>query len=257
MREMGRKIFHDYWNSFRWSHFRKIYRKGAVAYLLWVAYMLSVPYITGSAVHSIWSYVIVMLYLISLVLNMSVVPIYLPKQMFLTPMSKDERYRYLRGMMCMKICVPVLTGMVVTILWTWFREAPVWIGATNFISGCSIILAGTITTWPGSIWYRNDLGDTTQPLKRIKDVRIKGLQAISTSELVISISMYLIGMVFIESDDFSALWVKIVFAIASAVQIILSGCVLRYLKPVVEIATDYEKTYAVDRMFRSESPSHE
>ena len=248
---MEKKIFHDYWNSFRWSRFRKIYSKNAIFYLLWSAYMLCVPFITNSAVDNIWSYLVVMLYLIFVVLNASVVPICLPKLMFLTPMSKEERHRYMSGMMKMKILVPAFVGFGVSVLWMWLRKAPLWIGAANYIAGCSIVLAGTITTWPGSIWFRQDGVSADQPVKRIEDVRLKGLRILSTTEIIIAISAYMIGMVFLENTDFEKLWVKILLAIATLVHIILIPFILRYVNPIVEIATDYEKTYSVDKIFRT------
>lgn len=249
---MKKKILHDYINSFRWNHFKKVFRKGIMIYFFWMIYMTLLPLFNGILKQNVWSYLIAMIYIFCVITNESVVPIYLPKQMFLTPMSKSERTHYMKGMLTLKILVPFVLGTFAIIVWAGLRNAPVWLAITNYIAGCSLVLGGTITSWPGSIWYRNDIANEKTELERIHDKRLKGLQALSTVDIILAICAYLVGMVFLEETDFEAGWVKIMAIIVVVLFAILNALILRYVRPVIEIATEYEKTYVVDKIFRAE-----
>ena len=61
-------------------------------------------------------------------------------------------------------------------------------------------------------------------------------------------------MIFIEETDFTVLWISIVLGIFSVLLLLLDVVVLSYLRPVVELASDYEKMYAADRIITEVAP---
>ena len=55
-------------------------------------------------------------------------------------------------------------------------------------------------------------------------------------------------MAFIEENDFTVLWISIVLGTLTVLLLLLDVVILRYTRPVVELASDYEKMYAADRI---------
>ena len=102
--------------------------------------------------------------------SLAAIPIRLPKQMFLCPLSEAEREKYAKIIFGVRFIMPIILGClgcwIATV--TGFMDVRlVWIMVAGIIS---VMLCGSITTWPGSTWERNE-----KEKVRLKNPKLKGL----------------------------------------------------------------------------------
>lgn len=248
---MKKKIWKDYIKSFRPSQIRKIYSNGnSFAFFWWFIYMLTMPFILGNAEDNsnpvdYIGYLVFVISLAFVVLNASVVAIRLPKQMYLVPMSRSQREEYLQGLLQLKLVVPmVLSGSIIAI-YCGIVGMPTAFTIMNLIGICSCAICGAITSWPGSVWHRNDGMSQEKKMKRVSDERLEKLPVFSTLGVVFGVIEVLFS-IFIEIDDYEKLGLRIGMGLLVGFLLIMDVVVLRYAKPVIEVAADYEKTCSVD-----------
>lgn len=247
---MRKKIIHDYFDSFRPSRLRKMFRKeNGFLFWFWITY-----YIVVFPKNKMLSASLAYLLFAVMILNGYAVVIHLPKQMFLVPMTKEERTVYLRGLLCMKLSVPMLVGFLAVLIWAVYFDAPFLFAVMNYIGICSLAITVSITSRPGSVWYRLVDEQAGKVKPRIKDGKWKYLEICSCIGMVLSLGEVAVGMIFIEETDFTVLWISIVLGIFSVLLLLLDVVVLSYLRPVVELASDYEKMYAADRIITEVAP---
>ena len=147
---MRKKIIHDYFDSFRPSRLRKMFRKeNGFLFWFWITY-----YIVVFPKNNMLSASLAYLLFAVMILNGYAVVIHLPKQMFLVPMTKEERTVYLRGLLCMTLSVPMLVGFLAVLIWAVYFDAPFLFAVMNYIGICSLAITVSITSRPGSVWYR-------------------------------------------------------------------------------------------------------
>ena len=247
---MRKKIIHDYFDSFRPSRLRKMFRKeNGFLFWFWITY-----YIVVFPKNNMLSASLAYLLFAVMILNGYAVVIHLPKQMFLVPMTKEERTVYLRGLLCMKLSVPMLVGFLAVLIWAVYFDAPFLFAVMNYVGICSLAITVSITSRPGSVWYRLVDEQAGKVKPRIKDGKWKYLEICSCIGMVLSLGEVAVGMIFIEETDFTVLWISIVLGIFSVLLLLLDVVVLSYLRPVVELASDYEKMYAADRIITEVAP---
>ena len=241
---MRRKIIHDYFDSFRPSKLRKIFRKeNGFLFWFWITY-----YIVVLPKNNMFRVSLAYLLFAVFILNGYAVAIHLPKQMYLVPMTKEERTVYLRGLLCMKLSVPMLVGFLAVLVWAVYFDAPFVFAVMNYIGICSLAITISITSRPGSVWYRLDDEQADKVKPRIRDGKWKYLEICSCIGMVFSMAEVAVGMAFIEENDFTVLWISIVLGTLTVLLLLLDVVILRYTRPVVELASDYERMYAADRI---------
>lgn len=249
---MKKKIWNDYIKSFRWSQIRKMYSNGnPFALLIWLVYVWMLPVFNRINGDDCISCIVLVLSLSFVILNASVVAIRLPKQMYLIPMSMSQRKEYLNGLLQLKLVVPmVLSGSLIAIYCGIIGMPAVFI-IMNVIGICSCAICGAITSWPGSVWQRNDIASQEKKVKRVSDRRLKKLPIFSTLGVIFGVSEVIFG-VFIETEDYENFWIWIGMGLLVGFLLIMDVVVLRYAKPVTEVAADYEKTCGMDLLLGEE-----
>lgn len=173
--------------------------------------------------------------------SMNVVPIQLPKQMFLCPMAEWERKSYARQLYWLRFLVTVVLGLV-------FHGAGMVFGIMNWkealiqqLGLTSMMLCISISTFPGSRWDGGEEKDRYY----MYTSRMKGLGVASVLGLLISL-FYKVILVYNVKWQWQTSVLFRIYSIASvAGMVITSIWVLFYLKPFFELITDYEYSYDV------------
>ena len=236
---MDKKVLRDYINALRLSNIRKMLGKnGQTGALVWFIYMVTVPFVTMSNEEtSLGGYLMAVLFLMFAIVSGAAAAIGLPKQMFLVPMTMQERYSYLKGMLRLKLLVPNIFNAVAIVIWTKLQHAPAWAGIAFFIAGCAFVIGDAFASWRGNSWRR----ENEKLYERVYDKAQRTLLTQCILEMVIGVSAYMVGVIALEPGDYEKLWIKIVTGIVAGIEIILAALILQYRDVVVELGCDYEK----------------
>ena len=236
---MDKKVLRDYINALRISNIRKMLGKnGQTGALVWSIYMVTVPFVTMSNEKtSLGGYLMAVLFLMFAIVSGAAAAIGLPKQMFLVPMTMQERYSYLKGMLRIKLLVPNIFNAVAIVIWTKLQHAPAWEGIAFFIAGCAFVIGDAFASWRGNFWRR----ENEKLYERVYDKAQRTLLTQCILEMVIGVSAYMVGVIALEPGDYEKLWIKIVTGIVASIEIILAALILRHRDVVVELGCDYEK----------------
>ncbi len=237
---MDKKVLRDYINALRISNIRKMLGKnGQTGALVWAIYMVTVPFVTMSNEKTnLGGYLMAVLFLMFAIVSGAVAAIGLPKQMFLVPMTMQERYSYLKGMLRLKLLVPNLFNAVAIVIWTKLQHAPAWAGIAFFIAGAAFVIGDAFASWRGNFWLREG---NEKLYERVYDKAQRTLLTQCILEMVIGVSAYMVGVIALEPGDYEKLWIKIVTGIVAGIEIILAALILRHRDAVVELGCDYEK----------------
>lgn len=236
---MDKKVLRDYINALRISNIRRMLGKnGQTGALVWSIYMVTVPFVTMSNEKtSLGGYLMAVLFLMFAIVSGAAAAIGLPKQMFLVPMTMQERYSYLKGMLRIKLLVPNIFNAVAIVIWTKLQHAPAWEGIAFFIAGCAFVIGDAFASWRGNFWRR----ENEKLYERVYDKAQRTLLTQCILEMVIGVSAYMVGVIALEPGDYEKLWIKIVTGIVAGIEIILAVLILRHRDVVVELGCDYEK----------------
>ena len=236
---MDKKVLRDYINALRISNIRKMLGKnGQTGALVWSIYMVTVPFVTMSNEKtSLGGYLMAVLFLMFAIVSGAAAAIGLPKQMFLVPMTMQERYSYLKGMLRIKLLVPNIFNAVAIVIWTKLQHAPAWEGIAFFIAGCAFVIGDAFASWRGNFLRR----ENETLYERVYDKAQRTLLTQCILEMVIGVSAYMVGVIALEPGDYEKLWIKIVTGIVAGIEIILAALILRHRDVVVELGCDYEK----------------
>ena len=138
----------------------------------------------------------------------------------------------------MRLLGPVLFGAVtysVSALVGWQDVEWLWF---EFFGLVSMMICGSITSWPGSTWERSDT-----KLKRLMTPELKGLYAPTMAGLIDAICCQLLVTVAWDGEP------DMIFSVLVTISgVILVACdiyVLRYFKPVIKNCITYEMSYDV------------
>lgn len=235
---MLRKVWLDYLDGFRWSKIRTFYNFNRAWVFIYMLTML--PFIVQNNHEEI---ILVEYYLtvIPLLLGfhtMAIVPLRLPKQMYLCPMGMEERQQYLKQMFWVRLVMPILLGMVLSTIGVLAGRFE-WLYVGKLIFGLlSFMLAGSITYFPGSVMDR----DNDKEKEHFTDKRLKGLKTIGMIGQGMTL-IYVVLLIFQVGD--TDMWITKLSDILMLPIIISAIWVLRYLPTVLELNVDYENAYEV------------
>ena len=234
---MLRKVWLDYLEGFRWSKIRAFYNFNRAWIFIYMLTML--PFIVQNNHEEI---VLVEYYLtvIPLLLGMhtmAIIPLRLPKQMYLCPMGMRERQQYLKQMFWLRLMMPVLFGMVLFTIGVMAGRFD-WLYVGKQVFGLlSIMISGSITYFPGSVMDR----DNDKEKEHFTDKRLKGLKTIGMIGQVTSL-IYVVLLIFFMT---TLRWVRILNDILALPILIADIWTLRYLPTILELNVDYENAYEV------------
>lgn len=235
---MLRKVWLDYLEGFRWSKIRAFYNFSRAWIFIYMMTML--PFIVQNNHEEI---VLVEYYLIVIPLllgfhSMAIIPLRLPKQMYLCPMGMKERQQYLKQMFWVRLVVPVFLGIVLsTIGMAVGRFDWIYIGKQIF-GLVSFLITGSITYFPGSVMDR----DNDKEKEHFTDKRLKGLKTIGMIGQVTGL-IYAVLLIFQVGE--TDMWIRYLSDILVLPIIISDLWTLCYLPTVLELNVDYENAYEV------------
>lgn len=235
---MLRKVWLDYLEGFRWSKIRAFYNFSRAWIFIYMMTML--PFIVQNNHEEI---VLVEYYLIVIPLllgfhSMAIIPLRLPKQMYLCPMGMKERQQYLKQMFWVRLVVPVFLGIVLsTIGMAVGRFDWIYIGKQIF-GLVSFMITGSITYFPGSVMDR----DNDKEKEHFTDKRLKGLKTIGMIGQVTGL-IYAVLLIFQVGE--TDMWIRYLSDILVLPIIISDLWTLCYLPTVLELNVDYENAYGV------------
>jgi len=235
---MLRKVWLDYLEGFCWSKIRAFYNFNRAWIFIYMLTML--PFIVQNNHEEI---VLVEYYLtvIPLLLGMhtmAIIPLRLPKQMYLCPMGMEERQQYLKQMFWVRLVVPVLFGMILSVIGMVVGRFDLIYAGKQMFGLLSVMISGSITYFPGSVMDR----DNDKEKEHFTDKRLKGLKTIGmtgqiTSLIYVVLLIFQVGMV--------DMWIRYLSNILVLSIIIADIWTMRYLPTVLELNVDYENAYEV------------
>ncbi len=235
---MLRKVWLDYLEGFRWSKIRAFYNFSRAWIFIYMLTML--PFIVQNNHEEI---VLVEYYLVVIPVllgfhTMAIIPLRLPKQMYLCPMGMNERQQYLKQMFWVRLMMPLLFGVVLSAIGMLVLRFD-WIYVGKQLFGLlSFMLAGSITYFPGSVMDR----DNDKDKEHFTDKRLKGLKTAGGVGQVTTL-IYVVLLIFQVGD--MDMWITKLSDILMLPIIISDIWLLRYLPTVLELNVDYENAYEV------------
>lgn len=170
------------------------------------------------------------------IMTLTIVPIKLPKQMFLCPMQEKERKKYVHELFAVRLLVPLILEIIGSTIAIGSEKVSPLMMAEEVFALISLMLCCSITSWEGCVWSREENGK----VKRVKDERVKGLYTINILGMCISLFVFIINIVMI--DDTVTIVFGIFMGFVAGIMLILDILVLRYYPIIVEFSTDYERT---------------
>lgn len=231
------KVWLDYLECFRWSKIRVFYNFSRAWIFIYMLTML--PFIVQNNHEEIIlvEYYLTVIPLLLGVHTMAIVPLRLPKQMYLCPMGMEERQRYLKQMFWVRLVMPILWGMVLSTIGVLAGRFD-WLYVGKELFGLlSFMITGSITYFPGSVMDR----DNDKEKEHFTDKRLKGLKTIGMIGQVTSL-IYVVLLIFFMT---TLHWVRILNDILALPVIIADIWTLCYLPTVLELNVDYENAYEV------------
>lgn len=111
---MLKKVWLDYLEGFRWIKIRAFYNFSRAWIFIYMLTML--PFIVQNNHEEIvlGEYYLVVIPVLLGFHTMAVIPLRLPKQMYLCPMGMKERQQYLKQMFWVRLMMPLLLGFVLS-----------------------------------------------------------------------------------------------------------------------------------------------
>lgn len=235
---MLRKVLEDYRDGFRWSRFKETYHFSMLWMYLYLLCFFPIILDMNEKTELLARYYAMALPLLFGVYSLSAIPIRLPKQMFLCPMNEAEREKYAKTLFVVRLLGPVLFGAVtysVSAIAGWMDAEWLWF---EFFGLVSMMICGSITSWPGSTWERSDT-----KLKRLMNPELKGLYAPTMTGLIAAVCCQM--LLTVAWDGEQDVIFNVLVVIIGVVTIVCDMLVLRYFKPVIKNCITYEMSYDV------------
>ena len=235
---MLRKVLEDYRDGFRWSRFKETYHFSMLWVYLYLLAFFPIILDMNEKTELLARYYAMALPFLFGVYSLSAVPIRLPKQMFLCPMNEAERENYAKTLFMVRLLGPVLFGALtysVSAIAGWMDGEWLWF---EFFGLVSMMLCGSITTWPGSTWERSDTKH-----KRLVNPELKGLYGRTVTGLIGATCCQV--LLTVAWDGEPDVIFNVLVVIIGMVTIVCDILVLRYFKPVIKNCITYEMSYDV------------
>lgn len=235
---MLRKVLKDYREGFRWSRFKETYH---YTMLWWYMYMFCFfPIILdlNEKVEKLGGYYLVIIPLLFGMYSVAAIPIRLPKQMFLCPLTMEERKKYVSLLFWVRYIGTVLPGIIaygIAVLLGWI---PVEFLPVQILGLLAAVFCASITSWPGSTWERDE-----KKKNKFKTPELKGLYPISVIGLLMAIFLQCFEPFELFETVTKGTWIFL--GIYSTIVLVLVALLSRYIKPVLKMTTVYEYSYDV------------
>lgn len=236
---MLRKVLKDCRDGFRWSRFKEICNFSMLWSYVYLLTFFPIIMHLNEKTERLGRYFIMMFPMLLGMYSLLAIPIRLPKQMFLCPLTEKERKQYVKTLFMVRFAVPVLVSVLtysVSLIFGWLDADLLWI---QFAGLFSFLLCGSITNRPGSTWERTDTGKN-----RLKNPKFRGLSGISGTGLISAVFLQMINALGWYSGE-ADIFLKISIIVLGMVTIVCDVLVLRYLEPVIDMNIDYENSYNV------------
>ena len=233
---MLRKVLEEYRDGFRWNRFKETYHFSMLWMYVYLLCFFPVIIDMNEKPELIPRYYAMALPLLFGIYSLSAIPIRLPKQMFLCPMNEAEREKYAKMLFVIRLLGPVLFGLVTYSIAAIAGWLDVRLLGFEFLGLVSMMICGSITSWPGSTWERSDT-----KRKRLTNPELKGLYAPTMVGLIDAVCCQL--LVTVAWDGEADMMFNVLVAICGILLIVCDMSVLRYFKPVIKNCITYEMSY--------------
>ena len=234
---MIRQALQNYISCFRWSNIKEM-RLGSLVYI-------AVPLtFATSSVGKSGDLIQFFLWLMPFVFGFfttELVPVRLPKILYLSPMHREQRVKYIYVWFWVKVCMPMILGVISAVCLICFGVLPCeWVFVLTIILNLfTLQLAICISPEYFSSRVENQRKKCKNNLKSRMP---KGLGFYSVISVIVGIFVGIIFAVGVEESDFApeniafrmGLWIAIVL------MVFLDAKLLRYVKPVLNNYVDYE-----------------
>ena len=234
---MLKKVWLDYLEGFRWSKIKAFYNFSRAWIFIYMLTMLPVIVQNNHEEIVLTEYYLTVIPLLLGIHTMAIIPLRLPKQMYLCPMEMRERQQYLKQMFWVRLIIPVLFGAVVHVAGVMIGRFDWGYVGKQIFGLVSIMISGSITFYPGSTMDR----DNDKEKEHFTDKRLSGLKTIGLTGQVTSL-IYVLLLIFQVTP---LQWVRILSNILTLPIIISNIWMMCYLPTVLELNVDYENAYEV------------
>lgn len=235
---MLRKVLEDYRDGFRWSRFKETYHYSMLWYYLYLFCFFPVILDLNEKAERITGYYLAMIPVMFGMYSVAAIPIRLPKQMFLCPLTKEERKKYVTLLFWVRYLGTVIPGTIAYMIAVGLDFIPLVFLPIQLLGLYVTVFCASITTWPGSTWERDEKNKT-----RLKSPELKGLYPISIIGVILAVILQFLKPFGLFETVSIAGWIFL--AIYSVIVAIFGLLTIRYMKPVFELAIRYEYSYDV------------
>lgn len=229
---MLQKIWREYKNAFRLSNFKKLTENNTWWFYIYLLTFFPAVCNMFDSPREITCYYFIVLPFLFVRLGGDLYPLALPKMMFLCPMDAGERIRYLKLCYRLKIFVTtVFAGVCLLILFLLGYLSP---------AGSLYILFVFFCTALGC-----NLQTEALPVQSGQDKKTSGIflefSVWNTLHLILGLLITISCALFLFEVEIS---VPVVAALAFAglfLQLLLTGRILKFYRPILAVAADYER----------------
>ena len=188
-------------------------------------------------------YYLVMIPLLFAMYSVAAVPIRLPKQMFLCPLTREERKKYVSMLFWVRLIGTMIPGIFAYSVATglgWIKKEFLPIQVFGLFT---TLFCVSITSWPGSTWERDDKKKT-----RLKNPELKGLYPISVTGVIMAAILQVLDPFGLFEDAVIEIFNTrsvIFLGIYCGILLLIVVSLIRYIKPVLDMTIQYEYSYDV------------
>jgi len=235
---MLKHVLRDYREGFRWKRFKETYHYTMLWYYLYMFCFFPLILDLNDKVEDMVGYYLVMIPVLLGLYSMSAIPIRLPKQMFLCPMTMAERRKYVNMLFWVRYLGTVSIGTVSYLIAVVAGVLPAVFLPIQLVGLYATIFAASITTWPGSTWERDE-----KQKKRLKNPEFKGLYPSSIIAVLLGIFLQFFQPFGLIEEATMGTWIFL--GIYSVITVGFSVFLIRYMEPVLKMTINYEYSYDV------------
>ena len=179
---MLRRVLEDYREGFRWRRFKETYHYTMLWYYLYLFCFFPIILDLNEKAERICGYYLAMIPVMLGMYSVAAIPIRLPKQMFLCPLTKEERKKYVTLLFWVRYFGTVIPGTIAYIIAVGLGFIPLAFLPIQLLGLYVTVFCASITTWPGSTWERDEKNKT-----RLKSPELKGLYPISIIGVILAV----------------------------------------------------------------------
>lgn len=238
---MLRKVLEEYRDGFRWSRFKETYHYTMLWYYLYLFCFFPIILNINEETVKLGAYYLTMLPVMLGMYTVAAIPIRLPKQMFLCPMTQAERKKYVTMLFGVRYLGTVIPGTIAYIIAVACKMIPTVFLLIQLLGLYTCVFCASITTWPGSTWERNE-----KEKVRLKNPKLKGLYPKSIIGLIMGMLLQMLEPFGLFEGKSKGAWIFL--GSCCVVVVVLSILVARYLSTVLEMTINYEYSYDVARV---------